>query len=45
MDRLVSAFRAANLLPPNEIDGFSPVRGLMKVYPRNDAELAPAGTT
>ena len=40
MDRLVSAFRAANLLPPDETEGlFRRYADLMKVYPRNDAEL------
>jgi Ser/Thr protein kinase RdoA (MazF antagonist) len=40
MDRLVSAFRAANLLPPDEVDElFRRYGDLMKVYPRNDAEL------
>ena len=40
MDRLVSAFRAANLLPPDQIDElFRRYADLMKVYPRNDAEL------
>lgn len=40
MDRLVSAFRAANLLPPDEIDELlRRYSELMKVYPRNDAEL------
>lgn len=40
MDRLVSAFRAANLLPPDEIDELLRRYGdLMKVYPRSDAEL------
>jgi Ser/Thr protein kinase RdoA (MazF antagonist) len=40
MDRLVSAFRGANLLPPDQIDEvFRRYADLMKVYPRNDAEL------
>jgi len=40
MDRLVSAFRAANLLPPDQVeDLFRRYADLMKVYPRNDAEL------
>ena len=40
MDRLVSAFRAANLLPSDQIDElFRRYADLMKVYPRNDAEL------
>jgi Ser/Thr protein kinase RdoA (MazF antagonist) len=40
MDRLVSAFRAANLFPPDRTDElFRRYADLMKVYPRNDAEL------
>jgi Ser/Thr protein kinase RdoA (MazF antagonist) len=40
MDRLVSAFRAANLLPPDQLDElFRRYADLIKVYPRNDAEL------
>lgn len=40
MDRLVTAFRAANLLPPDQTDEmFRRFADLMKVYPRNDAEL------
>jgi aminoglycoside phosphotransferase (APT) family kinase protein len=40
MDRLVSGFRAAKLLPPDEIDElFRRYVDLMKVYPRGDAEL------
>jgi Ser/Thr protein kinase RdoA (MazF antagonist) len=40
MDRLVSAFRAANLLPPDQLDDlFRRYADLMKVYPRGDAEL------
>lgn len=40
MDRLVSAFRTANLLPPHEIDELlRRYADLMKVYPRGDAEL------
>jgi Ser/Thr protein kinase RdoA (MazF antagonist) len=40
MDRLVSAFRAANLLPTDQVDVlFRRYADLMKVYPRGDAEL------
>jgi aminoglycoside phosphotransferase (APT) family kinase protein len=40
MDRLVSALGAARLLPPDEIDGLlRRYADLMKVYPRNDAQL------
>jgi len=40
MDRLVSAFSAARLLPPDEIDELlRRYADLMKVYPRGDAEL------
>ena len=40
MDRLVSAFRASNFLPPDEIDELlRRYADLMKVYPRGDAEL------
>jgi Ser/Thr protein kinase RdoA (MazF antagonist) len=40
MDRLVSAFRNANLLPPDEVEElFRRYGDLMKIYPRNDAEL------
>jgi len=40
MDRLVSAFRAANILPPEQTDEvFRRYADLMKFYPRNDTEL------
>jgi len=40
MDRLVSAFGAANLFPPSETDELSRrYADLMKVYPRDDAQL------
>jgi len=40
MDRLVSAFRAANILPPDQTDEvFRRYADLMKTYPRDDAEL------
>lgn len=40
MDRFVSAFRAANLLPPDDTDElFRRYADLMKVYPRDDSQL------
>jgi Ser/Thr protein kinase RdoA (MazF antagonist) len=40
MDRLVSAFRTANILPPGEIDELlRRYSDLMKIYPRDNAEL------
>lgn len=40
MDRFVRAFRAANLVPPEDTDElFRRYADLMRVYPRNDSEL------
>jgi Phosphotransferase enzyme family len=40
MDRFVSAFRAANLLPPDDTDElFRRYADLMRVYPRSESEL------